>query len=360
MNIIIFGGAFDPIHNGHMNMAIKAQKTLNGEVFFVPAPISVWKDSSAPIEDKINMLELAIKGYKHFHIDRFEADSGKDVNYSIDTVKHYKELYPNDNLYFLIGTDQVNKFHKWKDASLLAQLSQIIFYDRPDEPLQNENIEKFHMQRIEGDGIVVSSTDYRELKSLKVPDEVLYYIGEHRLYNIKTMQNYISEKRLDHCLSVAKLAYEIAKSNKLDHPHRYYAAALFHDVGKLRDVERERKIVEEFYPEYSDMPEFSYHQFVSAYIAEKEFGVTDPSMLNAIKFHATGNDNMDIMAKIVYAADKIEPTRGFDSTELIKAMMDDAESGFIIVLKANKEFLEKNRGDINNSLTSKCFRKYLG
>ena len=44
------------------------------------------------------------------------------------------------------------------------------------------------------------------------------------------MQNYISEKRLDHCLSVAKLAYEIAKSNKLDHPHRYYAAALFHDA----------------------------------------------------------------------------------------------------------------------------------
>ena len=55
-------------------------------------------------------------------------------------------------------------------------------------------------------------------------------------------------------------------------------------------------------------------------------------MLNAIRFHATGSDNMDIMAKIVYAADKIEPTRAFDSTESIKAMMKDAETSCIIPL----------------------------
>lgn len=359
MNIIIFGGAFDPVHNGHMNMAINAQKKLDGDVFFVPAPISVWKETSVPIEHKINMLKLAIEGHERFHIDTYEADSGKKVNYSIDTVKHYKKTYPNDKLFFLIGTDQVNEFHRWKDAEELSSLAQIIYYDRPDAPLKNENIQKFHMLRIEGDGIVVSSTDYKELKSLKVPDKVLYYIGKHRLYNIKKMQNYISDKRLDHCLSVAKLAYEIAKANHLEHPHRYYAAALFHDVGKLHDKKQEKEIVDKYFPEYSDMPEFAYHQFVSAYIAETEFGVSDPSMLNAIKFHATGNDKMDLMAKIVYAADKIEPTRGFDSSDLIKAMMENAETGFITVLKANKEFLETHRGDINNALTSKCFQKYL-
>ena len=359
MNIIIFGGSFDPIHNGHMNMAINAQKSLDGDVFFVPAPISVWKEASTPIEYKIEMLKLAIKGYERFHIDTFEADSGKDVNYSIDTVRHYKKEYPNDKLYFLIGTDQVNEFHRWKDAKELSELAQIIFYDRPDVKLNDTNIERFHMQKIYGEGIEVSSTDYRELKSLKVPDDVLYYIGEHRLYNIKTMQNYISDKRLDHCLSVAKLAYEIAKANHLEHAHRYYAAALFHDVGKLRDVDKEREIVEKHFPEYKDMPEFSYHQFVSAYIAENEFGVKDESMLKAIKFHATGTNDMDIMGKIVYAADKIEPTRGFDSRGLISAMMENAEKGFVKVLRANKEFLETHRGDINNPLTLKCFNAYL-
>ena len=82
MNRIIFGGAFDPVHNGHINMARKAAKQLAGEVIFVPAPISVWKQSSAPTEDKIAMLKLAIKDYKEFSIDEFEINSGKEINYS--------------------------------------------------------------------------------------------------------------------------------------------------------------------------------------------------------------------------------------------------------------------------------------
>ena len=107
------------------------------------------------------------------------------------------------------------------------------------------------------------------------------------------------------------------------------------------------------------MPPFSYHQFVGAYLAKKDFNIDDESILNAIKYHATGNDNMDQTAKIVYAADKIEPGRKFDSTDLINAMLKDVDEGFKIVLKANKEFLETHRGDINNPLTCKCFNKYL-
>ena len=68
---------------------------------------------------------------------------------------------------------------------------------------------------------------------------------------------------------------------------------------------------------------------------------------------------MCTMAKIVYAADKIEPTRGFDSSDLINSMMEDIDKGFITVLKANKDFLTENRKDINNRLTSKCFDYYL-
>ena len=359
MNIILFGGVFDPIHNGHINMAENAQKALRGEVFFIPAPISVWKDTSAPIEDKINMIKLAIQDNPHFHIDTFEADSGKKVNYSIDTVRYFKENYPNDDLYYLIGSDQVNEFHRWKEAELLSKMARIIYFDRPDVILSNDNVSRFNMLKIDGPGVIMSSTDSKSLKNLNLPEEVIYYIGKHRLYYIKRMQNYISEKRLDHSLSVAKLALKIAKSNKLNNPYRYYVAALLHDIGKLKEIEKQKEIVEEYFPEYLNMPPFSYHQFVGAYIAEKDFEIKDENILNAIKFHATGNENMDIMGKIIYAADKIEPTRGFDSTELINNMLDNAEKGFIKVLKANKEFLENHRGDINNPLTSKCFDRYL-
>ena len=96
MNKIIFGGAFDPVHNGHINMAKKAAKALDGEVLFVPARISVWKSVSAPKEDKMAMLELAIKNEKDFSIDRHEIDSESEINYSIDTIKYFKEKYTSD------------------------------------------------------------------------------------------------------------------------------------------------------------------------------------------------------------------------------------------------------------------------
>ncbi|MCR5505473.1 MAG: nicotinate-nucleotide adenylyltransferase [Bacilli bacterium] len=359
MNIIIFGGAFDPIHHGHLNMAQKAQKDLDGEVYFVPAPISVWKDSSAPIEDKINMIKLAIEGNEHFHIDTFEVDSGKKTNYSIDTVRYFKNRYPKDNIFYLIGGDQVNEFHRWKDAEELASLARIVYFARPDIILKNDNKEKFHMLEIKGSGIIISSSDIRELKSLDLPDCVIDYIAEHRLYYVKKMQSYIKERRLSHSISVAKTAYEIAKANKLENPKRAYIAGLLHDIGKWNNEEKERKVVEEHFKEYSSMPPFSFHQFAGAYTAKNDFGIVDEEMLNAIKFHATGSDDMGPLAKIVYAADKIEPTRGFDSSDLISAMKENYETGFKIVLQANKEFLESHRGNIDNPLTSNCFKKYL-
>ena len=360
MNIIIFGGAFDPVHNGHINMAINAQKDLLGEVFFVPAPISIWKKESVSKIDKINMLELAIKPYEHFHIDLFELNNGKDINYSIDTVKYFKKKYPKDKLYFLIGSDQVERFHLWKEADKISKLANIVYFERPDVIMTTENIVKYNIKAIKGPGVVVSSSEIRNLKNLNIPDEVLYYIIDNKLYFVDKMKQYIDEKRLNHSISVAKTAYEIALANKVDNPHKYFIAGLLHDIGKTNNIEKESEIVEKHFPEYKDMPSFSYHQFVGAYLAENEFDIHDENILRAIKFHATGNANMDLLGKIVYAADKIEPTRPFDSSDLIDAMKQDAETGFIIVLKANKEFLENHRGDINNPLTSNCFKFYLG
>ena len=117
MNKIIFGGTFDPIHNGHLNMAIRASKTLNADVYFVPARISVWKNESTPIEYRIKMIELAINSIKensHLKISRVEADSNSNTNYTIDTVGKFKRMFPNKKLYLLIGIDQVNSFDKWK------------------------------------------------------------------------------------------------------------------------------------------------------------------------------------------------------------------------------------------------------
>ncbi len=214
------------------------------------------------------------------------------------------------------------------------------------------------MIKVEGSCSNAASSDIRQIKSVDLPLKVINYIENNSLYYISKIRSFLTEERFDHSLQVAHLAYKIALNNGKD-AEKAYIAGIFHDIGK--DVPEEEKItiMERSFRKYKDLPRFSFHQFVGAYIANNEFEINDESILNAIKFHATGNSNMDWLAKIVYAADKIEPTRGYDSSELIEAMMNDYETGFVKVLEANKEFLETHRGNINNALTCKCFDEYL-
>ena len=360
MNRIIFGGAFDPVHNGHINMAEKAAKALNGQVIFVPARISVWKEVSAPTSDKINMLRLAIEGHPDFFIDKYEINSGEKVNYSIDTAKHFRELYPNDNLFYLIGADQVNEFRRWKDALELSKIVHIIFFNRPGFTLNEDNIKEFNMLEINGGGIDVSSTRIRELKSFDLPDEVLFYIVENDLYEgMKKLNEMETPHRLSHSKSVAKTAYQIAKANKVKNPIKAYIAGLFHDVGKDIPLSEQKELTQKYFPKFNEQPEFAYHQFAGAAIAKTLFEIEDQDIIEAIEFHSTGNENMCELAKIIYASDKIEPTRGFDSSELINAMMNGIDSGFKTVLQANKDFLVSKEKSIENPLTFKCFKQYL-
>ncbi len=356
MNKILFGGAFNPIHLGHLHMAELASKQLNAQVIFIPSKLSIWKNESIDISHRVEMVELSIKDNPSFSIDLYEVNNDKEQTYSIETVRYFVNKYPNDKFYFLIGTDQVNKFHMWREAEEISKLVQLIYYSRPNLPLEEENIQKYHMLKISGEMMDLSSTDIRTLKSLQLANGVFDYILTNNLYFVPVIRSYIGEKRYNHSVQVAKLAYEIAKSNNLPRPDRALIAGLLHDIGKEID---QKAIMEECYKDYLDLPRFAFHQFAGEYIAKKEFEVVDEEILEAIKFHATGNEKMSLLARIIYAADKIEPTRGFDSKDLIAEMMENAEKGFVTVLKANKEFLQENRGDINNRLTSKCFDYYL-
>lgn len=361
-NIILFGGAFDPIHNGHINMAEKASKQLQADVFFIPARISVWKEESAPIEDKIAMVELAIKEsnlHSKFHVSRCEADSDKDVNYTIDTVKKFKSEYPDSKLYLLIGTDQVNSFHKWKDADEIAKLCTVIYFERPGFELDKNNIERYKMLKIDGGTVLASSTDIRKLKALDTPDSVINYIIEHNLYFINKIKSYMSDERFNHTISVTNLSYEIAKSNHLEDAKKTIIAALLHDIGKEMPIEWQKEIMEERYPEYLNLHPVIYHQFIGEYLAKKDFGITDSVVLDAIKYHTTANKDMSDVAIIVHCADKIEPTRGFNSENLINAMKSSIKEGFKEVLKSNVDYYIRKGIDYRNELQMACLDQYL-
>ena len=361
-NIILFGGAFDPIHIGHLLMADTASKELDADVFFIPAKISVWKKTSAPFKDKVELIKLAIKDFNNsrFYVSEYEGTLSSDTNYTINTVRHFKEEYKDAKFYLLIGQDQVNSFHLWKEALELSKLAQIVFFRRVGDELNEENVKTYDMKEILGEPNNISSTEIRELHSLDITDSEIKYIMDHDLYFMGKIKSMMGEKRYNHTKSVAKLSYEIALSNKIKEPKKALIAALVHDCAKELKVEDQREIMVVYFKEYLSLHPIIYHQFIGAMVTKETFGIEDQEILDAVKYHTTGNENMGDIAKIVYAADKIEPTRGFDSTELINAMKSSITEGFITVLKANVEFFNQKKIDYQNPLTEKCLKQYLG
>lgn len=128
MKIGILGGSFDPIHNGHINMAVCAYKEFNlDKVIFMPAAHSPNKDenSMTSFEDRYEMCRLALEEYDYLEVSDFEnAFSGRSYTYR--TLTKYKELHPKDDLYFIMGGDSLDYFDKWCHPEIIASKCTIL------------------------------------------------------------------------------------------------------------------------------------------------------------------------------------------------------------------------------------------
>lgn len=360
--IIIFGGSFDPIHNGHLRLARAASLLLNADVVFVPAKDPRWKKPEASPIDRLAMLKKALDedGSGAFSISLSELARPGNVSYSIDTVHEFHKIYPKRELYLLIGADEANRLAEWKSPDELAKLSQIVYIPRPDVKVDPLLKERFHLQELPYSGSGnVSSSSIRELQSIDLPLNVLSYIEEKRLYFMKKIVPLETEKRLSHSLSVAHLALAIAKKNQILNPEKAYIAGLLHDLGKSLDEKAARAMVQEDYPDCADYPAWCLHQFTGVHLAKELFNIQDEAILDAIHYHCTGKAHMPPLSKIIYEADKIEPTRGYDSSKLIARCLENYYVGFVSVLKENETFLAQEGHLEKTPLSDECADCYL-
>lgn len=191
MKIGFLGGSFDPVHFGHL---IAAQDVLEqfhlDRLLLVPAAQAPLKptDVQSSVEDRLTMLRSATEWDRRLEISDYELRKG-GVSYTIDSVRHFKSQFPHDQLYWIIGGDQLPLLHKWKDIEQLAQEIEFIFLERPKHPSKpHVEIPGLRLHRCDGHLIEISSSELRARvkRGLSLhyfcPQKVIAYIDAHRLY----------------------------------------------------------------------------------------------------------------------------------------------------------------------------------
>jgi nicotinate-nucleotide adenylyltransferase len=136
MNVAIFGGTFDPVHRGHLNVARAAQQAYNlGRIYFVPADIQPLKQRRpvTPYHHRYAMLALATRDEKTFLPSLMEAPAARrTLSFTINTVRRFRALLPkSDRLFFLLGIDSFLTIANWRQPEALLREVEFIVASRP-------------------------------------------------------------------------------------------------------------------------------------------------------------------------------------------------------------------------------------
>lgn len=372
MKIGIYGGSFDPPHKEHINVAKYALAELGlDKLFVLPAFMPPHKPNIALAEGfhRLNMLNIAFSDCDdRIEVCDYELKSeGKSYTYL--TIDRFANLYKDAEIYFLVGTDMLENFPQWKNPKDILEKAKLFVVGRDGDDLKSAK-ETFlaafgstnRLVFSDYTGKNISSTDVRNRLMLgldltgKVDEKVLSYIQKNGLYKGGKEAEFVRKNlpisRLTHTLGVMNLAKTYAKRLKADE-NKAVLSGMLHDVAKYLDP----KDYQDFKLE-TGVPKPVVHQFLGAYVAENLLGVKDEEVLNAIRYHTTGRENMSDLEKIVFTADLLEEGRTYPEVNLLRdAVNEDFYEGFKLCVKRLMRHLSAT-GDNVYYLTAKCYDYY--
>lgn len=194
----ILGGTFNPIHYGHLLLAENAREVYGlNQVFFMPSGNSYMKDASAIAagEARAHMIELAISDNPYFALSRMELER-EGPTYTCDTIRELRERYSAQQIYFLIGADNLLSLGKWKDPAYILKNCILIVAVRGTDTIAALQAEAARMSQDMAADIRflpersydISSSEIRERVAGNIsvryllPEAVEAYIREQRLY----------------------------------------------------------------------------------------------------------------------------------------------------------------------------------
>lgn len=185
----IFGGSFDPVHEGHREAVRSFLKSgLIDElwVLLTPDPPHKQTQSQAAYNHRLKMLQLAFDGWSGVVISTVEQDL-PFPSYTLQTLHHLKAEHPEATFFLCLGEDSVQHFHRWKSWREILKEVTILAAERPGSDLNLAEPEVLeHTIFVDHEGVDFSSTKLRSgenaLAGSHLPDSVKQYIETHNLY----------------------------------------------------------------------------------------------------------------------------------------------------------------------------------
>ena len=198
MRILLFGGAFDPPHVGHLQVARSViLSNVADQIWFVPCSQHPFGKPMTDTTHRLSMVTLAVESCRkelasladRFVVETYETEQA-EPSFTINTLEHFATARPNDTFAWLIGSDQLPKFSQWHRCQDLLRQFQVYVYPRAGYPLAPllDNMTALS----EAPTITVASTTVRERvrKGLAIDDylpaRVAEYIRQHQLYSTNT------------------------------------------------------------------------------------------------------------------------------------------------------------------------------
>lgn len=371
----IFGGSFNPPHNGHILAAEELARRLElDKIYLVPAATPPHKQLPPGSPDgpaRLHLLQLATAGHPKLEACDLELRRG-GVSYTADTVRQLRKQHPADRLYLLVGPDMFLTLDAWRAPVMITSQCTIVLVQRekPDEDLQRrldeqrENLYRTYAAQIvtvENDYLPISSTLVRRMLTFGCGEAYLapavyQAICNARAYGLaKSLRglpldalreaaiNLLNTRRVAHVLGCSETAAKLAR--------RYGAserdaarAGLLHDITKALPPDAQLRLCQKYDILITDFERANpklLHAKTGAAVARHIFGEND-AICDAICWHTTGKAEMTLLEKILYLADYMEPNRRFPGVELLREQVEqDLDQALYTALEMSVQSIEE-------------------
>ena len=391
MRIGIYGGSFDPVHNGHIAMIKSALKSGFVDCVIVipsvrnsfklyanklPPPYRYYmmKETIEGLGIKdcfVSDIEYGIEGVSYTAVVLAKLTSNEYISEFLmaNDIKR-KKAEEHHEFFWIMGSDTLGTFETWYKPEEILKYAALLAAVRPGDNTDVEKAASSIRKNLGGrveifrlDGVNCSSSEITTSGDFtEVPEPAREFINRHALYTANTMldgvsddarklffdssvwmYHYLGGKRLLHTLNVGYLSAHLADLYGCDKDKALIAGAL-HDCAKELPVEQQLEMAKRYTGDLFTEKKII-HSSAGATFIKEELGIEDKEILDAICYHTTGRGNMTVLEKIVYLADKIEPARNYIDLAPIRetAEHDLDEAMRMTVFAVMNKFISQGR-----------------